>query len=139
MRDQPLYHFFKIYDLAELGFEHIQDLLRKHAELDGIEDFEKTLKANRSRLRALEYFTRGNPRLVLILYRVVTQSAISEVRKVLEQLLDEVTPYYKAKVEALPAQQRKILDQIARISSMKVTGSLSIAWIEAATVCGTLP
>jgi tetratricopeptide (TPR) repeat protein len=115
--DQPLYNFFKIYNLADLKFEQMQELLRRRAQVDRIPDFETKLQVNTSRLRALEYFTGGNPRLVLMLYRVVSQSDITEVRHALEKLLDEVTPYYKAKVEALPAQQRKILDHIARVSS----------------------
>jgi len=114
--DQPLYNFFKIYDLADLKFEQMQELLRRRAALDRVADFEAKLKRNASRLRALEYFTGGNPRLVLMLYRVVSHSDVTEVRRALEKLLDEVTPYYKAKVETLPSQQRKILDHIARIS-----------------------
>ena len=39
-----------------------------------------------------------------------------DVRRGLEQLLDQVTPYYKAKLESVPPQQRKILDHIARVS-----------------------
>ena len=115
--DQPLYNFFKIYNLADLKFEQMQELLRRRAQVDRIPDFETKLQVNTSRLRALEYFTGGNPRLVLMLYRVVSQSDVTEVRHALEKLLDEVTPYYKAKVEALPPQQRKILDHIARVSS----------------------
>lgn len=114
--NQPLYNFFKLYDLSDLQFNQIQDLLRRRALVDKVENFDATLQANASRLRALEYFTGGNPRLVLMLYRVVTQSNLSEVRRGLEKLLDEVTPYYKAKIEALPPQQRKILDHIARVS-----------------------
>ncbi len=114
--DQPLYNFFKIYDLADLKLAQMQELLRRRARVDRIADFEAMLKQNASRLRALEYFTGGNPRLVLMLYRVVSHSDVTEVRRALEKLLDEVTPYYKAKVEALPAQQRKILDHIARVS-----------------------
>jgi tetratricopeptide (TPR) repeat protein len=115
--DKPLYNFFKTYDLAHLKFEQMQELLRRRARLDRVENFEERLKANATRLRVLEYFTGGNPRLVLMLYRVVTQSDISEVQHALEKLLDEVTPYFKAKVESLPAQLRKILDHIARVSS----------------------
>lgn len=114
--EQPLYNFFKLYDLDDLRFSQIQDLLCRRAQVDGVPNFEAALKANASRLRVLEYFTGGNPRLVLMLYRVLTQSEIGEVRRALEKLLDEVTPYYKAKVETLPAQQRKILDHIARVS-----------------------
>lgn len=120
--DQPLYNFFKIYDLPNLRFEQMQDLLRRRAAIDRQPNFEETLKANASRLRVLEHFTGGNPRLVLMLYRVVTQSDISEVRLGLEKLLDEVTPYYKSKVESLPPQQRKILDHIARVSSQTNEG-----------------
>lgn len=114
--DQPLYNFFKIYNLADLKFVQMEDLLRRRAELDRIADFENRLKENASRLRTLEYFTGGNPRLVLMLYHVVSHSDMAEVRRALEKLLDEVTPYYKAKVEALPPQLRKILDHIARVS-----------------------
>jgi tetratricopeptide (TPR) repeat protein len=115
--DQPLYNLFKIYNLQTLNSEQMDDLLRRRAKLDGVEDFDETLRANSTRLRVLEYFTGGNPRLVLMLYRVITHSEISEVRRGLEKLLDEVTPYYKAKIENLPAQQRKILDHIARITA----------------------
>ncbi|MBN1902918.1 hypothetical protein JW926_16465 [Candidatus Sumerlaeota bacterium] len=87
-----------------------------------IPDFENLLLSNEGRLRALEYFTGGNPRLSLMLYKIITQSDISEVKKALEKLLDEVTPYYKAKTESLPAQQRKILDHIAKISGQTGEG-----------------
>ncbi|MDX2042202.1 MAG: tetratricopeptide repeat protein [Acidobacteriota bacterium] len=120
--DQPLYNFFKIYNLHDLRFEQMQELLRRRAERDHISGFEKKLKQNISRLHALEYFTGGSPRLVLMLYRVVTQSDVGEVRRALEKLLDEVTPYYKAKIEILPPQQRKILDHIARSSGQTGEG-----------------
>jgi DNA-binding transcriptional ArsR family regulator len=120
--DQPLYNFFKIYDLADLKFAQMQELLRRRAQTDGIANFKTKLEQNASRLRALEYFTGGNPRLVLMLYRVVSHSDVTEVRRALEKLLDEVTPYYKAKVETLPPQQRKILDHIARVSGRTSEG-----------------
>ena len=120
--EQPLYNLFKIYNLDGLDSNQIEDLLRRRAKIDGVENFEEILRANRTRLRVLEYFTGGNPRLVLMLYRVITQSQIGEVRRGLEKLLDEVTPYYKAKIETLPPQQRKILDQIARISAQTGEG-----------------
>jgi tetratricopeptide (TPR) repeat protein len=120
--DQPLYNLFKIYNLDALDSEQIEELLRRRAKLDGIENFEEILRANRTRLRVLEYFTGGNPRLVLMLYRVITHSQISDVLRGLEKLLDEVTPYYKAKIETLPPQQRKILDQIARITGQTREG-----------------
>ena len=114
--DHTFDDLFKIYFLDDLKFEQAQKLLRIRAEVDQIPDFGEKLKANNGRLRALGYFTGGNPRLILMIYRVVSQTDIPEVRLALEKLLDEITPYYKAKVETLPAQQRKIVDYIARVS-----------------------
>jgi tetratricopeptide (TPR) repeat protein len=120
--DEPLYNFFQIERLERLTFEDIQSLLRQRAAADGLTDFETTLTANTTRLRVLQYFTGGNARLVLMLYRIITRSDVSEVRRDLELLLDQVTPYYKDKTEALPAQQRKILDHIARASGQTHEG-----------------
>lgn len=115
--DEPLYNFFKIYNLDDLPSREIRELLCRRAKADEIPDFDRTLKANSKRLRVLEYFAGGNPRLVLMLYRIVTKSELLEVRRALGKLLDEVTPYYQGKTERLPAQQRKILDSIARASA----------------------
>ncbi len=120
--DQPLYNFFKIYNLAYLNFEQTNELLRQRAVLDNQQNFEQTLAFNAGRLHALAHFTGGNPRLVLMLYHVITHSDITDLQRALEKLLDEVTPYYKAKVESLPPQQRKILDYIARESSRTSEG-----------------
>jgi superkiller protein 3 len=130
--DQPLYNFFKVYDLRGLNHAQVNELLRCRAAVDKIQDFEEKLKTNESRIRALEYFTGGNPRLVLMLYRVVAHSDLSEVRRGLEKLLDQVTPYFKAKTETLPPQQRKILDHIAR-ESAKTRGGLMPTEIAQAT------
>jgi tetratricopeptide (TPR) repeat protein len=120
--DQPLYNFFKIYNLAYLNFEQTNELLRQRAVLDNRQNFEQTLAFNAGRLRALAHFTGGNPRMILMLYRVLAHSDITDIQHALEKLLDEVTPYYKAKVESLPPQQRKILDYIARESSRTSEG-----------------
>lgn len=130
--EQPLYNLFKVYNLQSLTSAQIHELLRRRAKLDGEENFDQVLRANASRLRVLEYFTGGNPRLVMMLYRVLTHSELSEVRRGLEKLLDEVTPYYKAKIENLPPQQRKLLDHIARITAITREG-LTPTEIAAAT------
>ena len=121
--DEPLYNFFKVEGLERLNFEDMRALLLQRAAADGLTNFEKNLDANTARLRALEYFTGGNVRLVLMLYRVVAQSALLEVRQGLDKLLDQVTPFYKAKTEDLPPQQRKILDHIARSSGQSREGA----------------
>ena len=116
--DQPLYNFFKWYDLDYLDLDQMRELLCRRAKLDGNEGFAEKLEQNAVRLKVLAYFTGGSPRLALMLYRVLTLSEVSEVRQALEKLLDEITPYYQAKTASLPPQQRKILDQLARHSSV---------------------
>ena len=96
--DQPLYNFFKPYNLEVLQSDQVEQLLRRRAKRDGFKDFGARLDAKRARFKALEYFAGGFPRLVLMLYRVVTLSDLTDVRAGLEKLLDEVTPYYKAYV-----------------------------------------
>jgi tetratricopeptide (TPR) repeat protein len=114
--EQPLYNFFRTYSLDDFSFDEIVELLLKRADREKRTDLEGILEQNKAKLHALKYFTGGNPRLVLMLYDVIAKSNLSDVRAALEKLLDEVTPYFKAKVETLPAQQRKIIDYIAAIS-----------------------
>jgi tetratricopeptide (TPR) repeat protein len=120
--DQPLFNFFRTYNLDSLNSPQIDDLLRQRAAVDGRANFDALLKQNEARIKVLHYFTGGNPRLVLMLYRIVASSDFGDVRRALEKLLDEVTPYYKAKIESLPAQQRKILDHVARVSGRTQEG-----------------
>ncbi|MBM4086126.1 MAG: hypothetical protein FJ272_15185, partial [Planctomycetes bacterium] len=67
------------------------------------------------RLRAVHHLTGGNPRLALMLYQLCTHTELPEVRDALQALLDDVTPYYKARLEELPPQQRKVMDTFARL------------------------
>jgi DNA-binding MarR family transcriptional regulator len=120
--EKPLYNFFKVYNLEALNPEQMEDLLIKRAEVDGKEGFRVKLKQNAGQIRAIARFTGGNPRLILMLYAVIANAELTEVRTGLEKLLDEVTPYFKAKAELLPPQQRKILDQIARESARTMEG-----------------
>ena len=120
--DQPLYNFFKTWNLDALDGGQIDQLLLRRATADKRTDFEHQLQKNEARIKVLHYFTGGNPRLVLMLYRIIASSDLIDVRRGLEKLLDEVTPYYKAKIERLPPQQRKILDHIARVSARTGSG-----------------
>ncbi len=120
--DQPLYNFFRTWNLDSLDGDQINQLLLRRAAADNRTGFEQHLRQNEARIKTLHYFTGGNPRLVLMLYRIIASSDLIDVQRGLEKLLDEVTPYYKAKIESLPPQQRKILDHIARVSARTRSG-----------------
>ncbi|MBN1575326.1 MAG: winged helix-turn-helix transcriptional regulator [Chitinispirillaceae bacterium] len=120
--DKPFYHFFRVFDLKGLTHDDAVNLLKRRAEMDNVYNFDALLAESEGRFPALEYFTGGNPRLILMLYRVVAEWGSAEVRQALEKLLDEITPYYKSRTEILPPQQRKILDHIARESAKSFEG-----------------
>ncbi len=113
--DRPFYNFFRTLDLVELTPEQMGELLRRHAELDGARTFLDRFDRLQPRIQAVHHLTGGNPRLVLMLYRLCLDSELPEIPAAVEAVLDGVTPYYKACLEALPPQQRRVLDTFARL------------------------
>jgi tetratricopeptide (TPR) repeat protein len=126
--DQPLYNFFKIYDLDEFDVDLTEALLRKRAELDGNEDLVAHLDEYRPKLEALHRLTGGNPRLILILYQLLVFAELPEVKEALSALLDDLTPYFKHKLESITSpQQRKIIDTMARMDQAATPTELAAA------------
>ncbi|WP_235679069.1 tetratricopeptide repeat protein [Aquibium microcysteis] len=66
------------------------------------------------RIRTLYALTGGNPRVLALIYQVLERSETDTIFADLEALLDQVTPFYKARVEEYAsAQQRAVIDAIA--------------------------
>lgn len=112
--DKPFYQFFRHVDLGELTSEQMDELIRKRAEWDGNTRMIENFDAIEPRLRALEHLTGGNPRLTLMLYQVFAHNELAEVRTALTQLLDDITPFYRDRLNDLSAQQRKVIDVFAK-------------------------
>ena len=113
--ERPLYGFFMLKELDELDFEGMVALLRKRAGWEGNRALLDRLDALRPKLEALFHLTGGNPRLVLMLYQLFVLTELPEVRSSLQMLLDDMTPYYKHRMESLAPQQRKAMDIFARL------------------------
>jgi tetratricopeptide (TPR) repeat protein len=113
--DRPFYQFFQAIELEELSFEKIRELLKKQAEIENNQQMLQKFDELKPRIEAIHHITGGNPRLVLMLYQLYSRSEIPEVRAAVIKLLDDLTPYYKHRMEDLPVQQRKVLDTFARI------------------------
>ena len=110
--EEPFYNFFETIYLNKLSPEDIEELIKKRAEYEE-SDVLKNFEDFRPRIRAISILTGGNPRLLLMLYQIITENRFMEVRDSLLKLLDEMTPFFQAQMESLPAQQRKILDTLA--------------------------
>lgn len=113
--DRPLHNFFRLIELSELSLEQMLELLSKRASVDGDDDLLAKLEGDTPKLQAIYHLTGGSPRLVLMLYQLHAHAELPEVRAALQMLLDDLTPYYKARLERLAPQQRKVMDTFARL------------------------
>ncbi|MBI3813519.1 MAG: tetratricopeptide repeat protein [Nitrospinae bacterium] len=116
--DRPLYNFYEIIWLKDLGFEETAALLKRYAELDGRNDLIEKFKESEPKLRAIHKLAGGNPRLILSLYHIVIEGDISSVEATFLKLLDELSPYFRERIKDLSEQQREIIDVIARAENL---------------------
>jgi tetratricopeptide (TPR) repeat protein len=111
--DQPFNDFFRCFELRPLSLDEMRDCLLNLAERRGDESVKLTLQKHDGTVRTLHLLTGGNPRLVKTFYRLLQEGLRGDIRRDLERLLDEFTPYFKAIVDALPGQQQRIFDAVA--------------------------
>lgn len=111
--EEPLFEFFHVKVLSELSFDEQKLMLHKLAALEGNQNFDIYLTKYQSRLRALFHFTGGNPRLTIMLYDLVANQNITDVKTELDLLLDKLTPFYQDRMKDIPAEQGKLLEAMA--------------------------
>jgi DNA-binding MarR family transcriptional regulator len=112
--EEPLFEFFQVKLLEELSPEEQQEMLRKIAQLEKNEDFiENYLNKLKSQLQALYHFTGGNPRLTIMLYDLIANQNITDVKSELDSLLDKLTPFYQDRMKEIAEQEAKLLEKMA--------------------------
>ncbi len=120
--ERAFFEFFQIHRLAPLTLAEVRDLLLQLSESVEEKESEKGtakrrvaewLDADAARLRTLVQLTGGNPRTTVLLFHLVLDGLAGGAREYLEQLLDQVTPTYKGRVDELPAQAQQVLDAVA--------------------------
>lgn len=112
---QPLYSLFQRVNLVELSPEDAVTFIRNWAETTGETRITDNFAAYEQRINSIYHLTGGNPRLLLFLFQIFTLGELPEVHAAFEVLLDEITPYFKAKMETLSVQQREVIDALARV------------------------
>ena len=110
---QPFYEFFRLIMLEGLGQADSRRILEALAEGEERPDVPKALDRDRGRLEAIRRLTGGNPRLLVLACRMLIESPLGSAFEDLERLIDEQTPYFKARIEELPVQARKVFDCLA--------------------------
>lgn len=107
------YDFFLIHELRGLSEEETREVLLHLAKAGNAPAIERVVNEDPGRIKTFHVLAGGNPRTVVLLYDVLAKGVEGDVRADLERLLDRVTPLYKARFEALPAQSQQIVDALA--------------------------
>ena len=111
--DRPFYEFFRLFFLRGIGPEESGRLLDMFAGREGRPDISQSLIHELGRLETLRRLTDGNPRLLVLACRILVETPLGEAIEDLEQLIDEQTPYFKARIEELAPQARKVFHCLA--------------------------
>jgi hypothetical protein len=68
----------------------------------------------RARAKSVASFIGGTPRLATLLGDALFDEDVLRAADLLQRLIDELTPYYKERIEALPGRSQKLLDALLR-------------------------
>ncbi|MBV9851436.1 MAG: tetratricopeptide repeat protein [Armatimonadetes bacterium] len=108
----PFYGFFRVQHLPEFTVEDAILLLKNIAHLredPPLAAFIDT-PSGRARVRTVNHLAGGNPRVYVIFSEFLTRESLDELVEPFMKTLDELTPYYQARMSHLSVQQRKIVE-----------------------------
>ena len=112
--DEPFYRFFDTTYLQGLTEEQTLELIKKRLALSEKKSLVKPLEANAKSISGLYLLTKGNPRLVHILADAIIQkNSADDLEENIPVLLDQLTPFYLSRMNAMSFEQRRIFDAIA--------------------------
>ena len=114
LQKSAFYGFFDVEPLRELEFEDVVALLSNIAIERGDTDLASFIATpeGRARIRAVHHLAEGNPRIYIIFAQFLSKEALDELIPAFMHTLDELTPYYQARMKELPGQQRKIVEYL---------------------------
>jgi tetratricopeptide (TPR) repeat protein len=110
---RAFYDFFQVHELKGFDEEETFSTLRSLAAQSGDDRVAQLIASQPARIKALHVLTGGNPRTLVLLYKVLTQGPEGDVQRDIEQLLDEYTALYKARFEELAPQAQQVVDAMA--------------------------
>ena len=90
-------------------------------EWDNHDKLLKKFDQFKPRILAMHTLTGGNPRLIMMLYELIVQDNLAEIKTQFHQLLDRITPFYQDRLKELPPQERALLEVIALMRCQKRT------------------
>jgi len=130
-QDSPFYGSFHVEHLERLGLDDAVKMIGKIAEHykdKELAEFVTTPKG-RARIRAVGHLAGDNHRVYAIFSHFLTRKALDELVEPFMNMVDDMTPYYQARIATLPAQQRKIVEFLcdtARPAQVKEIAQLKL-------------
>lgn len=109
----PFYGFFRVIRLEGLGTEETTCMIRAMAKRFSGVNSDKLLSSERGRVETIRRLTGGNPRLLALACQMLFEPPLGTTLENIERLIDEQTPYFKARIEDLPVQSRKVFSKLA--------------------------
>jgi tetratricopeptide (TPR) repeat protein len=112
LQTSPFYGFFRICHLEDLTSEDATQLLANIARLEGDRKLESFIQmpTGRDRIRAVHHLAGGSHRVYVIFSEFLTCESLDELVEPFMRTLDDLTPYYQARMAYLSPQQRKIIE-----------------------------
>lgn len=113
-QDSPFYGFFRIHHLKPLGAEDVTLLLLNIARWKGDRALASFIQSatGRARIRAVHHLAGGNHRVYVIFSQFLDRDSLDALVPPFMSMLDELTPYYQARMAWLSPQQRKIAEYL---------------------------
>ncbi len=141
--------FFELVELRPLSVDDMRQAMLALARTFGagqekpgetaVQAMARILDAKPERLKALRNLTGGNPRTTVMLYELFAADRQDNLHVDLKLLLDLMTPLYKARMENLADQPRKLLAHVMETWAPVAAAELAEAsGIPATTVSGQL-
>ena len=138
----PFYELLRIERLAPLDAREMRATLLALADRRGTPEVRRIVEDDPGRVETLRRLTGGNPRAILLVHQVLARPEDRSVAGDLLALLDQCTPYYKARLEALSAQAQAIFDAVALhrapITAAEVAARVRLASKHASAQLGRL-
>ena len=112
-RSAALYEFFRLIVLEGLDEDETLRLFQTISKCEERPEIPEFVGRDRGRIETIRRLTGGNPRLLALACQLLIESPLGPAFEDLERLIDEQTPYFKARIEELPVQARKVFHCLA--------------------------
>jgi tetratricopeptide (TPR) repeat protein len=115
-REVPFFGFFHRSFLESIEVDEAVKMLGQIASLNTVRDDRHDLAVflqsaqGRARVRAVHHLAGGNPRVYTLFAQFMTRESLDDLVDAFMKMLDDLTPYYQARMKELSNQQRKIVE-----------------------------